>query len=114
VDNIILDLSPRDGFVDLILYGKKAKGRLAVVAKVVNIEFFGYLVGDTFIFNGISQVGTDGDSVGFAMNEDPPSLTSRLAFARTQLTANSTGLVSINTTPNLFPTTLCQEFLVIQ
>jgi len=83
VDNIILDLSPRDGFVDLILYGKKAKGRLAVVAKVVNIEFFGYLVGDTFIFNRISQVGTDGDSLGFAMNEDPPVLTPQIALGST-------------------------------
>lgn len=103
VDNLNLNLNPRDGYLDLVLYGKKAKGKLAVVAKVVSIEFFDYLVGDTFIFYGNSLAGTDGDSIGFAMNEDPPSLTDRLAFARTQISAGANGMVNILSTPNLFP-----------
>ncbi|MCX7999215.1 MAG: Ig-like domain-containing protein, partial [Leptospiraceae bacterium] len=57
VDNVTLNLNPREGYLDLVLYGKKARGKLAVVARVVSIEFFDYLVGDTFIFYGSALSG---------------------------------------------------------
>lgn len=61
--------------------------------KFEGIEFFDYLVGDTFVFSDDGTYdGTavrDGDALGFAMNEDPPVLTSRLATGSTLPFVNS-------------------------
>ena len=51
------------------------------------VEFFSFLVGDTYVYtNDNTYNGTpirDGDALNFAMNEDPPVLTDQYASART-------------------------------
>ena len=61
--------------------------RTSRTVKFEGIEFFDYLVGDTFVFSDDATYdGTalrDGDSLGFAMNEDPPVLTPQIALGST-------------------------------
>ncbi|MEM7183832.1 MAG: Ig-like domain-containing protein [Spirochaetota bacterium] len=184
VDNVSINLSPENGYVEIYLNGKKASGKMTLVAKLPDtaiktgdlstgstqvysvanaatdlivgmvvtgtgipagttvaaisgttvtlsnpatapgsgvslkfegIEFFTYLVGDTFIFTGSSDSNYNGDAVSFSLNNDPPSLTDRLARARTTVAVDTTpgptfGNIQLAVSPANFspsvPTTL--------
>lgn len=103
IDNIRIEIKPENGYLDLTLYGRKAKGRLAIIAKVTDIEFFDYLIGDSLVYFGSLVSGVDGDGIRFSLNESPPSITERRTFARTILTANSSGDAVITMNPSAFP-----------
>ncbi|MCP5501656.1 MAG: Ig-like domain-containing protein [Leptospiraceae bacterium] len=173
VDNVSIDIVTENGYVDIFLNGKKASGKMALVAKLPDtlnttgnlvsgsnqlsslasttglingmvvtgtgipagttissmngntltlsqnatqsgtgvsikfegIEFFTYLVGDTFVFYGNSVSGYDGDAVSFSLNNDPPSLSPRLARAKTSLSVLSgaeAGNLKISVSPATF------------
>jgi hypothetical protein len=96
--NISASLSPLDGNLDIYLYGRKAQGKMSLVAKVKEIEFFDYLVDDTFVFNGTSgkdkdgnTIVADGDDIFFALNNNPPNVIAHLSGARVNLSSNGDG-----------------------
>ncbi|MCC5814701.1 MAG: hypothetical protein JJT78_08095 [Leptospira sp.] len=108
--NIQLTINPEDGYLDLILNGKKATGRMAAVVKIDEIEFFDYLLGDTIVYysppNGApgfnsETEGPDGEGIAFGLNEG--NTTPRKAFARTKITANHQGDAIISMNPSAFP-----------
>lgn len=161
LDNIEINLKPGNGLMEIYLLGKKANGKMAMVAKIPSttkmvasisngatsftvpnntdlikgmilsginaslqdifssstyitsisgntitiskptiaaatgsnvtfdgIELFGYLVNNTFVFSDDSSP-KDGNSLIFAMNEDPPNTTSRNSYAQTSLSVGA-------------------------
>lgn len=194
-DNISILLNPQsDGSVNIDLYGKRASGKMALVAKLPDavtktstlttgnntitvpdtsglivgmvatgtgipggttitsiagnsiildnavassgsyeitfsgIEFFTYLVGDTFVYYG--SLGYDkegntitpppsGDAISFSLNDNPPSLLPRLSQARALVDADINGDLGIRVNPtpvfniancSAFNPTLCNPF----
>lgn len=107
VDNVKIIINPENGYMDLTLNGKKAKGRMAIIARVDSIEFFDFLINDSFVFyrrpTGAPVAYPDGDGISFGLNEDPPNTTPRRAFGRTTITANASGEAVIAMNPPAFP-----------
>lgn len=101
--NLDFQFEVKNGILDINLYGKKARGKLAIVVRIEEIEFFDYLLANTLVFYGNSIPGTDGNEVGFALNEDPPTESARRAFARANLTVDSFGKANLIVSPFAFP-----------
>lgn len=105
VQNAELTINPENGYMDLTLNGKKASGRMAVVAKVTDIEFFDYLLDETLVYytppSGAPASNPDGEGVSFALNET--NVVPRRAFARTKLETGTAGDAIISMHPFAFP-----------
>jgi len=106
IQNAQLTINPEDGYMDLTLNGKKASGKMAIIARVDSIEFFDYLLNDTLIYYTpppAAPLGSnpDGGGINFALNES--NTTPRRAFARTKITANAAGDAVITIHPFAFP-----------
>ncbi|TGM05356.1 Ig-like domain-containing protein [Leptospira jelokensis] len=101
--NLNFQFDIQNGIFDTNVFGKKLRGKFAIVIKVEEIEFFDYLLANTLVYYGESIQGTDGDEVAFAFNEDPPVEISRRAFVRSNLQVNSLGKITLQVNPNNFP-----------
>lgn len=102
--NLNFQFDIQNGIFDINVFGKKLRGKFAIVIKVEEIEFFDYLLANTLVYYGESIQGTDGDEVAFAFNEDPPVEISRRAFVRSNLQVNAFGKITLQVNPNNFPT----------
>jgi hypothetical protein len=97
---------------NVVTLDKNTTGAVNGNAVFEGIEFFEYLVGDTFVFSDPNRTPDpsgsirDGNALSFAMNEDPPNLTKRTVIAETNISVpaytynpsdlSSYGKVSLN------------------
>ncbi|MCZ8341733.1 MAG: Ig-like domain-containing protein [Leptospira sp.] len=108
--NLDFQFSVQNGRLDIVVRGKKVKGKFAIVLKVQEIEFFDYLLANTLIYYGTNISGTDGDEVSFFLNENPPSETPRVAEAKTNLSIDASGNVSLNILTNFDPNPIVSDW----
>ncbi len=101
--NLRFGFDVKNGLLDINIYGKKIRGKLALVVKVEEIEFFDYLLSSSLVFFGQNIVGTDGNEISFSLNEDPPNETERKAFIRTSLSVDNHGKTQLTVSPFRFP-----------
>lgn len=108
--NLDFQFIVQNGRLDIIVRGKKVKGKFAIVLKVEEIEFFDYLLANTLVYYGTNINGTDGDEVSFFLNENPPSETPRRAEAKTNLSIDASGNVNLSILTNFNPNPIVSEW----